>query len=146
MTWAQKARTYVRIHESRSRCKREWKDISGDTWCTCDESSSSATTRYYPRSCIGNSDQTHPHFSPIPLYVVSPQNSECCEAQSILIVVFTQKKECLVLLCKYERPFWTFKPLVWGCEPLQVMHVAVNFPKRDTYCTSLHPKNSLDTP
>jgi hypothetical protein len=44
-----------------------------------------------------------------------------------------QKKECLVLLCKKERPCWTCKILVWACEPQQLMLVTVNFPKRGTY-------------
>jgi hypothetical protein len=44
-----------------------------------------------------------------------------------------QKKECLVLLCKNERPCWTCETLVWACEHQQVTLVTVNFPKRGTY-------------
>ena len=48
-----------------------------------------------------------------------------------------QKKECLVLLCKDERPCWTCEILVWACEPQQVTLVTVNFPKRGTYYTCI---------
>ena len=44
-----------------------------------------------------------------------------------------QKKECLVLLCKNERPCWTCEILVWACKPQQLTLVTVNFPKRGTY-------------
>jgi hypothetical protein len=95
-------------------------------------------TSYYSRPRIGISDRTYPHFFPIqPLYVSTPQNSECCEAQSILIVVSHAEKECLVLLCKNERPCWTCKILVWACKPQQVTVVTVNFPKRSTYYTCI---------
>jgi hypothetical protein len=44
-----------------------------------------------------------------------------------------QKKECLVLLCKNERPCWTCEIWVWACEPQQLTLVTVNFPKTGTY-------------
>ena len=82
-----------RIQESRSRYKREWKDIYGDAWNTLVCNLPSETGRYYSRPRIGISDRIYPHFFPIqPLYVSTPQNSECCEAQSILIVVSHAEK------------------------------------------------------
>jgi hypothetical protein len=82
-----------RIQESRSRYKHEWKDICGDAWNTLVRNLPSETRRYYSRPRIGISDRTYPHFFPIqPLYVSTPQNSECCEAQSILIVVSHAEK------------------------------------------------------
>jgi hypothetical protein len=78
-----------RIQESRSRYKHEWEDICGDAWNTLVCNLPSETGRYYSRPRIGISDRIHPHFSQYSpcLYVSTPQNSECCKAQSILIVV-----------------------------------------------------------
>ena len=100
-----------RIQESRSRYKHEWKDICGDAWNTLvrnlpSENGAGISDRTYPCAiflvkpdvtiqdrALGSVIGHTPIFSQYsPLYVVSPQNSECCEEQSILIVVSHAEK------------------------------------------------------